>query len=259
MFLAVDIGNTNIVISIFRIDSPSKELSISRELRIPTSATKVCIEKKIRSRARSFKARPDALKAAIICSVVPAKTDLVGSVIKRELKIKPIVLGKDIIVPIKNLYKEPKKVGQDRLVNAYSCSRYYGKPAIIVDFGTATTFDFLNARGEYAGGLITPGVEITLDALAQRTALLPRIELKRPRALIGTDTVDSIRSGVFNGLASLTDGIIDKIRRKYSKKAIVVATGGLSPFFAPYCKNIDYVDKDLTLKGLFLIYQTLRQ
>jgi type III pantothenate kinase len=172
---------------------------------------------------------------------------------KNHFNIKPLVLGKDIIVPIKNLYKKPKQVGQDRLVNAYACLKLYGKPAIIVDFGTATTFDYLDKNGTYQGGLITPGIGISLQALAENTALLPKIKLKKPKGLIGKDTVESIRSGIFYSMAAVCDGIIEKIKDKYGSKVKVVATGGLSNFFSPYCKYIDIIDKDLTLKGIHLI------
>ena len=134
------------------------------------------------------------------------------------------------------------------------CKEIYGSPAIIIDFGTATTFDYINKNGEYEGGIITPGVEITINALAEKTALLPKIKLKVPKNLIGKDTTDSIRSGVINGLTCMCDGLIEKISQDRKSSPLIIATGGLSHLFYPYSQYIKSLDKDLTLKGLYLIY-----
>ena len=163
-------------------------------------------------------------------------------------------MGKDLKVPINNLYKKPAQVGQDRLVNAYACKELYGSPAVVLDFGTATTFDYINQFGEYEGGIITPGVGTTIDALAEKTALLPRIKLDKPDSLIGKDTVGSIRSGVFFGIASMCDGLILKIKKTYKNDPIIIATGGLANLFCPYCNEINKIDKYLTLKGLAAIF-----
>ncbi|MFH1645693.1 MAG: type III pantothenate kinase [Candidatus Omnitrophota bacterium] len=248
MFIGIDIGNTNIVVGFFK-----------NERLIRTSRFSVLdnLEDNFNSSLRkdSFfcKFAKEVHKPVIISSVVPSVVAHMKNFLEKEYRLDILVAGKDINVPIKNLYKKKKDVGQDRLVNAYSCLHYYSKPAIIVDFGTATTFDYIDTRGSYAGGLITPGIEISLNALAEKTALLPKISLKEPKQLIGTSTVESIRSGVTFGLAALCDGIVEKIRKRYSKRAFVIATGGLSDYFSVYCKNIDEVDKDLTLKGLWLL------
>ncbi|MFH1867357.1 MAG: type III pantothenate kinase [Candidatus Omnitrophota bacterium] len=240
--LAVDIGNTSIAMGIFKGNSLFKKFSI------PTNTKKSKIYPAIKKELAFLD-----IEAVIISSVVPNLSSCILGIFKNRLRINTFLVGRDIAVPVRNLYKKPKQVGQDRLVNAYACLKLYGAPAIIIDFGTATTFDYLNARGAYAGGLITPGVSISLDALAKRTALLPKIELKRPMSLLGKDTIDSMRSGVLYGLSSMCDGIVSRLKDKYSNKAKVVATGGLSSFFAPYCRSIDLIDKDLTLKGLLYI------
>ncbi|NQT95357.1 MAG: type III pantothenate kinase [Candidatus Omnitrophica bacterium] len=244
MLLAIDIGNTNIVIGIF------KGKRIHKRLRLKTESTCLDIKRRLKG-AVGFKKK--AFEAVIISSVVPGLSKKITGIVRDLLKIEPLLLGKDIRVPIKNLYKNPKQVGQDRLVNSYACLKLYGTPAIIIDFGTATTFDYIDSNGAYAGGLITPGVEATIDALANRAALLPRIKLDKPKALLGKDTAESIRSGIVYGLTSMCNGIVDKLKKRYKKRPIVVATGGLAGFFAPHCKDIDRIDKDLTLKGLSLL------
>jgi len=247
MFLAIDIGNTNITIGL------CKENRLVKRLWLPTKSN----SQHSLSLSISKAARPLGIKSldgAIICSVVPSVSRQLETVIKKRFKIRPILVGRDIEVPIKNSYRVPSQVGQDRLVNAYACLKHHGKPAIIVDFGTAITFDYLDKKGGYAGGLITPGIEISLDALARRTALLPKIRLKKPQLLIGKDTQDSIRSGLFYGISCQCDGVVAKIKKHYSHSTKVVATGGASSFFKQYCKCIDKVDADLTLKGLQALY-----
>lgn len=249
MFMAIDIGNTNIAIGLF------KGKRLYRKFYFPTAIRGLNIYRGVNKGLKSFDIDAKSIKAALISSVVPAASKAVIDILKNRFCIKFLLLGKDIKIPIRNLYKNPEQVGQDRLVNAYACLKLYGCPAIVVDFGTATTFDYLNKKGAYAGGLITAGVEISLSALAERTALLPKIELKKPKNLIGRDTVESMRSGVLYGLASMCDGVIEKIRKKYSSHAMALATGGLATFFAPYCKQIDFIDKNLTLKGIYFAYR----
>ena len=245
ILLAIDIGNTSITTGVF----VGKHLV--KTTRIPTKANEKIISKFLRNMLKTH-IRNDI--KSIISSVVPFATKKVSGILIKKLKLKPVILGRDLKVPIRNLYKEPSQVGQDRLVDAYACKRLYGVPAIIVDFGTATTIDYLNSDGAYEGGIITPGVEITINSLAENTALLPKIKLKKPRELIGKDTVDSIRSGVLNGLASMCDGLIEKIKKETKSYPKVIATGGLSGIFCHYSKHIKHIDQDLTLKGLYLIF-----
>jgi type III pantothenate kinase len=190
----------------------------------------------------------------IICSVVPRATRRLKKDLSRLLNKKPLVLGENIKVPIKNIYLKPGQVGQDRLANAYAGVKLYAAPIIIVDFGTAITFDVISKRKEYLGGLILPGLDISLDGLANRTALLPKIKLEKPRGLIGRDTKNSILSGIIYGFAALTDDLTKRIKNRIGKQAKVIGTGGGIDLIKYYCKGIDRVDKDLTLKGLNLIY-----
>ncbi len=246
MLLAIDIGNTSIHVGVF------KKQRIIRTMLIQADTRRQGILKAFR---RCLSADIKNINGVIVSSVVPEVTTITKHTIKKLLNIKPVILGPDLKVPIKNLYEKPKQVGQDRLVNAYACKELYGSPAIVLDFGTATTFDYINRFGEYEGGIITPGVGITIDALAEKTALLPRIKLGKPNRLIGKDTVDSIRSGVFFGLASMCDGLVLKIKKSYKTSPVVIATGGLVSLFSPYCKEINKIDKYLTLKGLTILYK----
>ncbi len=161
---------------------------------------------------------------------------------------------------MKILYAPPSDVGADRIVDAVAAVHKYGAPCIVVDFGTATTFDAINARGEYLGGVITPGITISSDALFARAARLPRVEIKRPAAVIGASTVGSIQSGLYYGYVGLVDGILRRMRDELGGEAArIVATGGLAPLIATGSELIEAVDETLTLDGLHLIYERSTQ
>lgn len=248
--LAVDIGNTNAVIGLFR------GLSLIRHWRVATGAQKTQDEFALllESLLASSRVGKEEIGGVIICSVVPATLAVWRRVVLHLLGLKPRVVGEDVRVPLKNRYRDPSQVGQDRLVNALAVHRRFKGPAIIVDFGTATTFDVLSSKGEYLGGLIVPGVEISLQALSERAALLPRIVLEAPRELIGRDTVTSMRSGILHGYGSLTDGLIAKVRREIGPKARFYATGGAAPLVLPYCRTPIRLEPHLTLEGLALLH-----
>lgn len=241
MLLAIDIGNTNITLGLFRKNRLIRRYSFATQQRYYRPFIK-----------KLLSCQP--IEAAIISSVVPQATKQIEKTIKNLTPTKVIVLGRDIIVPIKNRYLYPKQVGQDRLVNAYAALKLYGVPAIVVDFGTAVTFDVISRNREYLGGLILPGLEISLDALAEKTALLPRIKLAKPKGLIGRNTANSILNGIVYGFSVLTDGLIDKLKSELNKNYKVIATGGNINFIAKYCTKFDAIDINLTLKGLNLIY-----
>jgi type III pantothenate kinase len=241
VLLAIDIGNTNISLGLFRnerllsrYDIPTKQISYLPDF------------KKIFNKNK--------IDDVIICSVVPKSTIILKKEFKKLLDKKPIIIGKDIIVPIKNLYRKPKQVGQDRLVNAYAGAKIYSTPLIVVDFGTAITFDVISKHREYLGGMILPGLDISLDVLATRTALLPKIKLNKPKEFIGRDTRNSMLSGIIHGFAALTDSLTRRVKDKIGKNAKVIGTGGNIQLIGKYCKSIYKIDRDLTLKGLNLIY-----
>jgi len=241
MLLAIDIGNTNINLGIF------KNNLLVKRFYIPTKAKNYTLPlKKIFHKFR--------IDDAIICSVVPNASKVLEKNLKKLLKRQPYILGKDIKVPIKNLYRRPKQVGQDRLVNAYAGIKLYSSPLIVVDFGTATTFDVVSNNKEYLGGMILPGLGISLTALNQHTALLPEIKLNKPKEFIGRDTKNSMLSGIVYGFTALTDNLTLKIKDKIGKRASVIGTGGYINLIRTHCKGFDKIDNDLTLKGLNLIY-----
>ena len=236
MVLVADIGNTNINFGIFKGKILRKSWSIPIAKAISVSSLKRY-----------------NIKTAIICSVVPDKTKALKKKLKTTLKINPLIAGVDVKVPVKNLYRNPKQVGQDRLVNAYAAWKIYGGPLIIVDFGTAITFDAISKSGSYLGGIITPGVGISLETLFKRCALLPRVKFSKPKSLIGKDTKNSILSGIVYGYGCLCDGIILKLKKSFKNKPLVVSTGGSVELMRKFCGQIDKVDKNLTLKGLNLL------
>ncbi|MFH0771613.1 MAG: type III pantothenate kinase [Candidatus Omnitrophota bacterium] len=238
MFLAIDIGNTSVSFGIFK----GKRLAYS---------WKASTGQILANKAFVLKNSKE-IDAAIISSVVPKAAPIVKNVIKNKLGIRPLVLGKDLTAPIKNLYRFPKQVGQDRLVNAVAAKEIYGYPAIVVDFGTAITFDVISKKGDYSGGIIFPGIETSLNALSKKAALLPKIKISLPKELIGRDTVSSMISGVFYGIGSLCDGIVSKIKNTYGPQK-VIATGGHSCLMAKFSSSIDEINPDLTLQGLRII------
>jgi type III pantothenate kinase len=166
---------------------------------------------------------------------------------------KILIVGKDIIVPVKNMYRIKTQVGQDRLVNAFAALTIYGRPCVIIDFGTAITFDIVSRRGEYLGGLILPGIDMSLASLHEKTALLPDVRLKASRHIIGKDTVNSMRGGILFGFGAMCDGLSLRYRKILGRDTIIIATGGNAGLMKRYAVRIDIVDDDLTLKGLYLL------
>lgn len=244
MLLVIDIGNTNIHNGIFKAGR------LKKRFLVPTYADDLFSKYK-----GLLKHYLKGIEAVIITSVVPKALVKVEPVVKQILKCEVVVVGRDIDSGIKNLYKQPAKVGQDRLVNARAAFQEYNNDAIVVDFGTAITIDVVSRKKEYLGGVIVPGVELSLWALAEKTALLPKVKIREPKGIIGKDTEESILIGVVRGYGFLCDGIVNMFKNKYFPKAKVIATGGLSPLVSSYCRSIDKVDPDLTLKGLLYIYR----
>ncbi|MCX5705219.1 MAG: type III pantothenate kinase [Candidatus Omnitrophica bacterium] len=245
MLLAVDIGNTFITLGAFRGRRLVKRATLPTKNKTHFYGLKNFIS-------------GNTIEDAIICSVVPQATVALAKDLRRLIGTKPYIVGKNIRVPVKNLYHMPNQVGMDRLVNAYAGIKLYKAPLIAVDFGTAITFDVVSKKGEYLGGMILPGLRISLEALAERTALLPRIKLSRPKEFIGKDTRNSMLSGIIYGFAALTDDLSQRIKRLIGKNARVIGTGGNIKLICKYCKKIDVVDRDITLKGLNLIYEAAK-
>lgn len=239
--ITIDIGNTNIVCGIFE----GKKLLSEKRLKTQSCTRFARCQRWLKKTVGN----PEKIQGMILCSVVPELNRFFKKAAK-EFSLPIKVVGESVHCPIPNRYRKPGQVGQDRLVNAYAALRKYGAPAIVVDFGTAITVDLLSKKGEYLGGIIAPGMGISLEALAEKTALLPHVRLHPPSSLLGKDTAGSILSGAFHGFASLCDGLIAKLRKKYGKGMKAIVTGGHSVVISSYCKEIDYVNPHLTLEGL---------
>lgn len=208
-----------------------------------------------RNAFRRFEVPLKSIDGAIVSSVVPFATAPLKAALFKTTGIRPLVVGKELQAPVINRYRIPSQVGQDRLVNAAAACELYGGPAIVVDFGTAITIDLVTAKREYLGGIILPGMEIALEALSSRAALLPKIRLVPPKELLGRDTVGSMRAGIFYGYGVLCDGLIRLLKKRYIRRAKVIGTGGNIPLIAPYCREIGIVKGDLTLVGLEITYR----
>ena len=253
MLLAIDIGNTRISFGVFR------KTRLISHFSLPTYLFKGSFYPQLKNiKKRLAKGVLHKITDVVICSVAPTKTTYIKRIIKKITSAKIVILGKEMQVPIKNLYKNPSKVGQDRLVNAYAAIRLYGPGLILIDFGTAVTFDVVSRRGEYIGGLIHPGLGLSLKSLHENTALLPNLKKDFPKSLIGRDTRNSILSGVVFGIAQMCDRLIKKIRKRY-KRFRVVCTGGDGKYIKPYCRYIDKIDSLLTLKGIMFIYNSMKK
>ena len=254
MLLALDIGNTEIVVGVYE----GSDLRI--HWRVSTERRKTADEYGILflSLLDHGGLDPGLLDSAIIASVVPPLTKTLEDACLQYLRVEPIVVGPGVKTGIPVKYENPKEVGADRIVNAVAAYDRYGAPAIVVDFGTATTYDAISRDGEYLGGAIAPGIGISLEALFQRAAKLPRIELAKPPSVVGRNTVSSMQSGIVFGFAGQVDEIVRRMRGEIGEDAFVVATGGLAELIAPETSTIQKVDRLLTLWGLRVIHQRNR-
>ncbi len=252
--LAIDVGNTTTSFGLFH---SSGKLVSHFSIATQSSKTTDEIALDLKALASSYKLPLRRVSPIILCSVVPRMSSLLLQAMT-ALNTSPVrVVGQDLHVPLKNRYAYPEQVGQDRLVGAYAAWRAYRSDCIIADFGTAITIDVVTKSGDYLGGVIAPGLEISLEALATRTALLPKIELGEPPELLGRDTANSIRSGLLYGCAALCDGLVAQLRNRYVPAAKVIATGGASPLITRHTTTIDDVRPYLVLEGLHQL--SLRQ
>lgn len=242
--LAIDVGNTYIHFALFRAGKLRVRFGVDSVLRGGS------LGKTLKSVLNGLK----GIDEAVICSVVPDMTSILSAVIRSELGVTARVVGRDVFVPVKNLYKNPKQVGQDRLVCAYAAAKIYGKPAIIIDLGTAITLDAVSGKDEYLGGIIVPGIQITTETLFERTALLPLVKFEVPKTLIGRDTKTSILSGIYYGYGEMIKGLISLLKKKVSSRARVIITGGHAELMSKYIKEKgSVIDRDLVMKGLVFL------
>jgi type III pantothenate kinase len=248
MIICIDIGNTNTSIGIFK----GSELIHHWRIYSDKERTSDEIWVILNTFLSSSNLIPEELKGAVIGSVVPPITPIFIATIRKYLNLEPLVVNHENIgIPI--LYRNPSEVGADRIINALSASTFYGSPCIIVDFGTAITFDVVSENREYLGGCIFPGLEISLDALFHKTAKLPKVDIEKMENVIGETTIESIKAGVYFGYTGVVKEIVSKIKKKIGEKARVIGTGGYGSIFKGIgC--IDIFDPDLTLKGLKIVY-----
>ncbi|MBR6328332.1 MAG: type III pantothenate kinase [Lachnospiraceae bacterium] len=251
MILAIDIGNTNIVIGCMEGEK------VAFAERVSTDVAKTELEYVVQLRALLDLHKIDysRISGSIVSSVVPPLNGIIRSSLKKFLGNEPMIVGPGIKTGLNILMDNPASVGADLIVNAVAGYKYYGAPLIMIDMGTATTVSALDKDANYIGGMILPGVRVSLDSLTNRTSQLPRIALEMPKKLIGKNTVDCMKGGIIIGQASAMDGIIDRMWEELGYKTAVVATGGLAQAIIPACKHDIVVDNELTLKGLGLIYE----
>ncbi|AKX92975.1 type III pantothenate kinase [Neomoorella thermoacetica] len=251
MLLAIDVGNTNIVLGIFA----GHELKC--HWRVASDRQKTADEYGLILRQLAHYQGLDLkeIQGVVLASVVPTLTQVLTEMITKQLGHQPLVIGPGVKTGMPIRFENPREVGADRIVNGVAVYELYGGPAIVVDFGTATTFDAISEKGEYLGGAIAPGIGIATDALFARAAKLPRVELVRPPRLIGKNTVACMQAGIMYGFIGQVEGIITRMQAEMGGKAIVVATGGLAGLIGPEVNCIDRVDPMLTLEGLRIVYE----
>jgi type III pantothenate kinase len=248
VLLAIDVGNTNTVLGLFDGEG------IASSWRIKTDSRSTADEMALTYRGLLADSQP--VTGIALCSTVPAvlrEMRLMLSVYFADVPTVIVEPGTKTGVPV--LTDNPKEVGADRIVNTIAAHHLFGGPCIVVDFGTSTNLDVVSAKGEFLGGALAPGIEISLDALAARAAQLRKVELVRPRSPIGKNTVEALQSGALYGFAGQVDGLVDRITEELGEVTAVVATGGLAPIVVPESRRITHHEPDLTLVGLRLVYE----
>lgn len=250
MILAIDVGNTNIVLGVYQNDKLKIHWRIKTDRNKTEDEYGMLIKHLLDDNQLSF----GEINGVIISSVVPPLIYALERMAKKYLDLDPIIVGPGIKTGLKIGLENPKEIGADRIVNTIAAIEKYGTPLIVIDFGTATTFDYIDENGIYKGGAIAPGIGISTEALYQRAAKLPRIELVKPQSVIGRSTVEAMQSGIIFGFVGQVDAIVERMIAQSKVKPTVIATGGLAILIASESKTIEEVDSLLTLEGLRIVY-----
>ena len=256
MLLAVDIGNTNTVMGLFSDDRLMQDWRVRTEVNITIDEFGILVRSLFAASALPV----EQVHHVIISCVVPPMLNTVERFCAKYFTVSPLVVGPGIRTGMPILYDNPKEVGADRIVNAVAAYDALKQAAIVVDFGTATTFDYISEHGEYMGGVITPGIMISCEALFHKASKLPRVEIfSRPSSILAKNTIASMNAGIVFGYAGLVEGIISRMKKEVKTEPKVVATGGLASLIASECPAIEHVDEYLTLRGLKLLFDRNRK
>jgi type III pantothenate kinase len=255
MLLVVDIGNTNVCFGLY------EGVQLLHTFRMASVRTRTADEFSVllHQIAQLRQVDPAVIDGAIIASVVPSLTEVLAEALRLTFAREPLIVGPGLKTGMSILTENPKEVGADRIVNSVAAFERVHGPLICVDFGTATTFDCVSSAGEYLGGVIVPGITVSLDGLMARAAKLTRVEILEPPRVLGRNTTHSLQSGVIYGYASLVDGLVEKLNAEQGVESFVLATGGLAPLVAKHTRTIREVCPELTLEGLRLIYERNRR
>ena len=251
MLLTIDVGNTNIVYGLF------DGTTLLHQFRVESSRGRTADEYAVvlRQLLQMHDIDPKSVHASIVASVVPSLTEPMVALVKRAFGHEALVVGPGIKSGMPILYENPREVGADRIVNAVAAYERFKTGCIVVDFGTATTFDCVSPKGEYLGGVICPGIQISADALFARAAKLPRVEVAKPPKVVGRNTVNSMQSGIVYGYVGLVDGMIARLEAELAFPCALLATGGLARLIAPLTARAIEFDDELTLTGLRILYE----
>lgn len=251
MIFVLDVGNTNAVLGVFEDGKLRQHWRMETDRHKTEDEYGMLVKQLLEHEGLSFQ----DVKGIIVSSVVPPIMFALERMCEKYFKIKPLVVGPGIKTGLNIKYENPREVGADRIVNAVAGIQLYGSPLIIVDFGTATTYCYINENKHYMGGVITPGIMISAEALYSRAAKLPRIEITKPSSIVGKNTVSAMQAGILYGYVGQVEGIVKRMKEEAKQEPKVIATGGLAKLIAEESNVIDVVDPFLTLKGLHMLYE----